>query len=278
MTAEPTEEGIMASRPSPVAVVTGAGSGLGRATAILLASQGVRVVLVDRDGEGLRQTATQLAGPSLVVEADISREEDVAGYLDAARREFGRIDAHHLNAGIVGSLTPFPDIPVDEFDQVVAVNLRGQFLGLRGAFRMFAEQGGGGAVVVTTSIHGLRGSADLASYQVTKHGLVGLVRAGAVYGGPLGVRVNGVAPGIVPTAKDPDVRADMRARAVTGPMRRAGEPEEIASAVAFLLSDASSYITGAILPVDGGASAVNIVRPSGGAGAWDVAAFDARLG
>jgi Dehydrogenases with different specificities (related to short-chain alcohol dehydrogenases) len=258
-----------------VAVITGAGGGLGRATALELSRRGARVVLVDRAGDDARRTAELLPGESLVVEADVTREDEVAGYLEAARTRFGSIDLHHLNAGIVGTLTPLPQIPLSEFEDVTAVNLRGQFLGMRGAFREYAAQGAGGSIVVTTSIHGLRASADLPVYQMTKHGLVGLVQAGAVYGGPLGVRVNGVAPGVIPTARDEAVRADMAHRAATGPMRRAGRPEEIATAVAFLLSDDASYVNGAILPVDGGAAAVNIVRPSGGAGAWDTGAFDA---
>ena len=115
-----------------------------------------------------------------------------------------------------------PDIPIEEFDEVVAGNLLGQFLGLRGAFRVFREKGGPGWVVVTTSIHGLHGSADLGAYQISKHGLVGLVRAGALFGGPLGIRVNAVAPEIVTTALDENTRADRIQWAATGPLRRAG--------------------------------------------------------
>lgn len=268
------EVGVTTSLTGKVAVVTGAGGGLGRAAALELSRRGATVVLVDRVTRECEQTAALLPGESLAITADITNEDDVDGYLDTARVTFGHVDLHHLNAGVVGSLAPFPSIPVDEFDHVISVNLRGQFLGLRGAFRQFAETKSTGAVVVTTSIHGLRGSADMPVYQMSKHGLVGLVRAGAMYGGPLGIRVNGVAPGIVPTARDEAVRADMSRRAVTGPMRRAGTPEEIATAVAFLLSEDASYINGAILPVDGGASAVNVVRPSGGAGSWSTEEFD----
>jgi NAD(P)-dependent dehydrogenase (short-subunit alcohol dehydrogenase family) len=240
------------------------------------------VVVVDIDGDAAQEVAEALPGEALGVQADVSREEDVDRYLQAAVDRFGRIDLHHLNAGIVGSVVPITDVTVEDFDRVMAVNLRGPFLGLRGAFRQYFAQGGGGAVVVTASIASLRGSSDLFPYHASKHGVLGLVRNSAVYGGPLGVRVNAIAPGIVPTdlfANDPDAPGggnDMAQRAMTTPLRRPGRPEEIASVVAFMLSDDSTYMTGEVISVDGGATVVNTVRPSGGAGAWDTATLDAR--
>ena len=165
---------------------------------------------------------------------------------------------------------------------MLAVNVRGMFLGLRAAFRQFAAQGGGGAIVTTGSIASLRGSADLFAYHASKHAVVGMTRSAAVYGGPLGVRVNAVAPGIVPTELFAGAGgaagggSDMVARAATTPLRRAGTPEEVAALVAFLLSDEAAYITGEVVSVDGGATATNTLRPSGGAGAWDPAAIDPR--
>ena len=218
-----------------VAVITGAGGGLGRATALELSRRGARVVLVDRAGDDARRTAELLPGESLVVEADVTREDEVAGYLEAARTRFGSIDLHHLNAGIVGTLTPLPQIPLSEFEDVTAVNLRGQFLGMRGAFREYAAQGAGGSIVVTTSIHGLRASADLPVYQMTKHGLVGLVQAGAVYGGPLGVRVNGVAPGLIATRFHDTHSTDAMRKAMVDqtPLRREGTPADVAEGIQF---------------------------------------------
>jgi NAD(P)-dependent dehydrogenase (short-subunit alcohol dehydrogenase family) len=134
--------------------------------------------------------------------------------------------------------------------------------------------------VLTASIASLTGSADLLPYQTSKHATLGLLRGAAVYGGALGVRVNAVAPGIVPTdlfaaaAGAVGGKNDMEHRASTTPLRRAGTPEEIADVAHFLLSDRSSYVTGQVLAADGGASIVNTVRPSGGAGAWDPSAVD----
>jgi NAD(P)-dependent dehydrogenase (short-subunit alcohol dehydrogenase family) len=263
-----------------VAVVTGAGRGLGEASARRLASAGVHVVAVDVDGDSVTAVAGSLPTPSIAVRADVSREADVAAYVDAALAEYGRIDLHHLNAGVFGTFDAIPDISLEDFTRVLEVNVVGQFLGLRAAFRQYRSQGTGGAVVLTASIASLTGSADLLPYQTSKHATVGLVRGAAVYGGPLGVRVNAVAPGIVPTdlfAAAGDAvggKGALERRASTTPLRRAGRAEEIADVAAYLLSDHATYVTGQVLSADGGASIVNSVRPSGGAGAWDTDAVD----
>jgi NAD(P)-dependent dehydrogenase (short-subunit alcohol dehydrogenase family) len=278
-----------------VAVVTGGGGGIGAATARRLSAEGVRVVVVDTDEPRAREVAESLAGPSAWVRADVADEADVARYLDVAVSHFGRVDLHHLNAGIAGSLTALPELTAAEFDRVMAVNVRGVFLGIRAAFRQFAAQppdpasdadqsaDGTGAIVITASIGSLRGSADLLPYQTSKHAVLGLVHGAAVYGGPLGIRVNAVAPGIVPTdlfAATPDApggKADMTRRASTTPLRRAGTADDIAAVVTFLLSTDAAYMTGQVVSADGGASIVSSVRPSGGAGAWDTDAHDRAL-
>lgn len=266
-----------------VVVVTGAGNGLGRASARRLADEGARVVVVDIDADSAHATAESLPTEALAVAADIADEAQVRRYVDEGVARFGRIDAHHLNAGIFGSFAGLPDMDVADFDRVLAVNVRGQFLGLRAAFRRYREQRSTGAIVVTASIASLTGSADLLPYVTSKHAVVGLIRSAAMYGGPLGIRVNGVAPGIVPTdlfaaaATTSGGKNDMERRASTTPLRRAGSAEEIAGVTAFLLSADASYVTGQVVSADGGATNVNTVRPSGGAGAWDTAAHDERL-
>ncbi|MES2171995.1 MAG: SDR family oxidoreductase [Actinomycetota bacterium] len=266
-----------------VAIVTGAGNGLGRASAQRLASEGAKVVVVDINDEAARTVAAALPTDSIAVTADVADETQVDGYMSAAVDRYGRIDLYHLNAGIFGGFEALPDIPVDAFDRVMAVNVRGPFLGLRAAFRQFSAQGTAGTVVVTASIASLTGSADLLPYQTSKHAVVGLIHGAAVYGGPLGIRVNGVAPGIVPTdlfasaATTVGGKNDMEQRASTTPLRRAGTAEEIAGVAAFLLSEDSAYVTGQVVSADGGATIVNTVRPAGGAGAWDPTPIDEAL-
>jgi NAD(P)-dependent dehydrogenase (short-subunit alcohol dehydrogenase family) len=162
-----------------------------------------------------------------------------------------------------------PEAAVDEFDRVMAVNVRGAFLGLRAAFRQYAAQGGPGSVVLTASICSFGGGADLVAYHTSKHALLGLMRSAAVYGGPLGIRVNAVAPGIVPTNLLPPSgtttgTAGPGERGKLAPLRRSGGTNEVASVVAFLLGDAASFVSGSVYSVDGGAVAVNPVRPHAG--------------
>jgi NAD(P)-dependent dehydrogenase (short-subunit alcohol dehydrogenase family) len=266
-----------------VCLITGAAGGLGSATARRLAADGVRLVLTDVDGERLAALAKELPVETVVHTGDVANEADVEAAVAAGVEAFGRIDLHHLNAGIPGPLVRLTELSVQDWDRVMGINLRGVFLGVREAFRQYERQGGGGAIVLTASIASLRGSDDLLAYQASKHGVLGLLKGAALYGGPIGVRVNAVAPGIVPTAlfagagASPGGGDDMVRRAATSPLRRAGTGDEIASVVAFLLGDGASYMTGEVVSVDGGAAAVSIVRPSGGAGAWDPGPGDVRM-
>jgi NAD(P)-dependent dehydrogenase (short-subunit alcohol dehydrogenase family) len=270
-----------------VCLITGAAGGIGSATARRLAADGVRLVLMDVDGDRLAALAEDLPGETVVHAGDVASEADVDAAVAAGVSAFGRIDLHHLNAGVPGPLTRLPELSVADWDRVMGINLRGVFLGVRAAFRQYEAQAragaGGGAIVLTASIASLRGSDDLLAYQTSKHGVLGLLKGAAMFGGPIGVRVNAVAPGIVPTAlfaesgSGPGGGDDMVRRAATAPLRRPGTGDEIASVVAFLLGAGAAYMTGEVVSVDGGAAAVSTVRPSGGAGAWDPRPGDVRM-
>ena len=273
-------DGRLAGR---VAIVTGGAGGIGGATARRLSAEGARVVVVDLDGDRAAAVAVSLPGEALAVAADVALEADVERYTAAAVQRFGRIDLHHLNAGIPGTLAALPEVRHRRL-RPRARRQRPRHVP-RAARRLPAVRRTGrrGAIVTTGSIASLRGSADLFAYHASKHAVVGMTRSAAVYGGPLGVRVNAVAPGIVPTELFASAGgaagggSDMVARAATTPLRRAGTPEEVAALVAFLLSDEAAYMTGEVVSVDGGATATNTLRPSGGAGAWDPAAIDPRV-
>ena len=167
-----------------VAVVTGAGHGIGRASVGRFLADGYRVVAVDRDLDGAQETVSSAAGSAIAVRADIRSEADIAAYVDAGLHAFGRIDVHHLNAGIISSLAPLTAVPLREFDDVMAVNVRGTFMGMQHAIRQLESQGSGGAVVITSSIHGARAATDAVAYQISKSALNGSVQAAAMYGAP----------------------------------------------------------------------------------------------
>jgi NAD(P)-dependent dehydrogenase (short-subunit alcohol dehydrogenase family) len=241
------------------AIVTGGAGGIGGAVARRLSEEGCRVVVVDVDGDGAATTAAALPGAAIGVAADVSREADVLGYQRAALEAFGRLDLFHLNAGIPGTAARFTDGNAEDFDRVIAVDLRGAYLGTLHALKALREQGDGGAVVLTSSVAGIVGGESVGPYVAAKHGVAGIVQTAAVDGGQFGVRVNGIAPGmtLTPMTEHSASRTRNAERAkevmmLTVPLRRAASVHETAAVVAFLLSEDASYVNGVMIPVDGG--------------------------
>ncbi len=252
----------LAGLQGKVAVVTGAAGGIGAASARRLSREGARVVCVDIDGDAAERVAAGLESPAVAVVADTSDAAATDNYIGAATQHFGRIDLLHANAGILGPVAPLVSMAEADFDRVIQINLRGVFLAVRAAMR--AMSGQGGAIVVTSSIVGLRGAFGSAAYAAAKHGVLGVARTAAIEGGSQGIRVNAICPGAIETPMldtlrdlvspgDRDRGAQML-RAGT-PLGRDGSPEEIAAAVAWMLSEDASFLTGAVLAVDGGATA-----------------------
>lgn len=242
------------------AVVTGGGRGIGRATAERLLAEGCRVLVVDLDSELVEGAVEGLGEGACGVAADVATEAGNEAWIEAARENLGGLDLVHLNAGVIGPMSLLANSDPSAYDRVQAVNVRSVFLGLG---RAIAAMPGGGSIVVTASLAGQRGEAELAAYVASKHAVIGLTRSAAIEGGPSGIRVNAVAPGQIETGmmeaiasiravgREDEFRAALVDRV---PLRRYGTPAEVASAVAWLLSDESSFVNGALLNIDGGVS------------------------
>ena len=240
-----------------VAVVTGGSSGIGRATAQRLAAEGAAVVIADLDTERGEETVTQIreaGGEAEFVETDVTSESDIETMVETAVAEYGGLDVAVNNAGVEGAIAPTHDQSVTDWEQVIAVNLRGVFLGLRAEVpAMLAD--GGGAIVNTSSLAGLNGLRGGSPYAASKHGVLGLTKSAAAEFGSDGVRVNAVCPGVIETPmleRTREESSQLDQAAAISPMQRSGEPGEVADAILWLCSREASYVTGESIAVDGG--------------------------
>ncbi len=251
------EERFMSGR---VAMVIGASKGIGAMTAQAFADAGAAVVLAARDADALKKVAGQIessGGEALAVRADVTDADSVRTLVDQAVSRYGRLDAAFNNATDGPLPAPLAEIDVAEFDRGIAANIRGTFLGMK--FQIPAMlAGGGGSIVNMASIAGVNGTANLAAYVAGKAGIIGLTKVAALDYADQGVRVNVVAPGPILTyhleAAGPEAQ---RLAGLSTPMRRTGTPAEVAQAVLWLCSEQSSFITGSVIPIDGGQSAGN---------------------
>lgn len=241
-----------------VTLVTGGGSGIGRASSIAFAAVGARVVVSDVAAEGAEQTVATIrkaGGEAIFVRADVSRSAEVAALVRATVERYGRLDYAHNNAGIPGPLGSLLDYSEDTWDALMAVNLKGVWLCMKHEIPVMLAQGGG-AIVNTSSIAGLRGSQMLIAYGASKWGVIGMTKSAAQEFAGRGVRVNAVCPGVIDTPMVENGFPLQLTASLTGrQMGRLGAPEEIAQAVVWLCSDAAAFVTGAALPIDGGSTA-----------------------
>ena len=248
-----------------IIVITGGSGGIGKTTAKRFLDEGASVVLVDIDQAGLDAVATELdAGERvLAVKADVTDEADVKRYTDAAIERFGRIDVFFNNAGIEGKVAPLEQQPTEMFDKVIAINVRGAYLGLKHVLPHMYKAGAG-SVINTSSISGLQGTPDILPYVTSKHAVSGMTKVAALEAARHGVRVNSIHPSPVNTRMmrsleagfDPDDAESAKAMLTDLiPLGRYGETGDIANLVLFLASDESSFITGVQYRIDGGMGA-----------------------
>ena len=243
-----------------VAVITGGSGAIGLAAGMIFTLEGAKVLLVDLDEEILRQAVEGIGSDAVdYTVADVTRPEQVQQYIDTAIDRFGGIDIFVANAGITGEVMPISELPVDNFDKVMAVNVRGVWLGIKFVIPQMQERGG--SIIITSSVAGLRGGIGMSAYFASKHAVIGIMRSAAIECGPMGIRVNTVNPGPIET---PMVRSLESSYYLRDPergkkvitsgtaLKRYGTPEEVAALMLFLAGDESRYCTGGVYMVDGG--------------------------
>lgn len=244
-----------------VALITGAGGGIGRASAIIMAREGASVMIADRDADGVSETAELIrsaGGKVAHATCDVTSEEAVAALVDQTVEHFGALHCAHNNAGVEGDTGRTVDMTEENFDFTYSVNLKGVFFCMKAEIQHMLKHGGG-AIVNTASIAGIEGARHLPAYVASKHACLGLTRTTALEYAAKNIRVNAVCPGPIRTRMMDSIMADnpqMEAPMLKAiPMRRIGEPEEIGEAATWLCSDRSSFVTGHGLVLDGGMTA-----------------------
>lgn len=240
-----------------VAIITGAGTGIGYATAEAFLAQGARVALFGRRADALAQAVRRLGSPGRVhsVTGDVVRRDDVQALIETTRERFGQIDIAVSNAGI-HRVRPFLDMSEEEWDEVLDINLRGSYLFCAAAAKAMRDASVGGSIVIVASTNSFVAEPSMAAYNTSKGGLLMLARSLAVDLAPIGIRANAVAPGTIwSEITQPMIEAGFGFGSI--PLGRVGEAREVANAILFLASEEASYVTGAVLVVDGGQTALN---------------------
>ncbi|HIF17388.1 MAG TPA: glucose 1-dehydrogenase [Cycloclasticus sp.] len=256
----------MANFKDKTVIITGGARGIGLATGQLFAKKGANVLLVDLDESVLKEAVNSISSDSDVsyYVADVTKVEQVQGYVKATIERYGAVDYFINNAGIEGVVAPIVDSPIDMFDQVINVNIKGVWLGLKYVIPAMLENGGG-SIVITSSVAGIKGTPNISPYVTSKHAVIGMMRSVSQEYATQGIRINTVNPAPIETrmmrsletgfAPGQEAAAKEQLNKMM-PMARYGEPEEVASLMAFLCSDDASYCTGGVYSVDGGASAL----------------------
>jgi len=245
-----------------VALITGAGSGIGRAASLLFTKEGAKLIAVDRT-EGVKETVEQVrkaGGTAEAVMADAGSEKDVIAFIDKAVSSYGRLDAIWANAGVSGGLVPLAEQTVEHWQEVLRVNLIGPFLAIKYSMPHMIKQKSG-SIVCTASVAGLKAGASGHPYGASKAGVISLVQTTAYSLSGTGVRINAVCPGLIETGMTRPVFDRAKERGTQdkigqlNPLKRAGQPHELAAMGLFLASDDASYVNGQAIPVDGGLTA-----------------------